>query len=686
MRWSKRDDTLEEVNNLIKAIRRLGFWSRVSAIGLGLVLLAGAIYGPWFSGRTDAETTETKRLAQIGFKFESAKDALGEEEIYEERYKYNPSSTNLEMHRHFGQDFEASFNDALLLGNSAERSDASEILAEHRAYVEIENQVIADSALKSLPRTVLMTERSHVDAMHARISKRVFDTKNRLESELVTRGLEFQATSLQISRVAMAISFLGLIFLGVFLFVLEKYRQQTAHAHRAELTRFEEAALTDNLTSLGNHRAFQEDLRREFSRAARHDETLSLALIDVDDLKVVNDTSGHQRGDELLVGLAKLLQCMRIEDRAFRIGGDEFAVLLTNTTPDQAETAMERLRLAAQKGLGGATISVGISSCRGVERDPEVMRGQADAALYAAKRGRRNVVESFHEEDDGMWLFSSTKVRNLRLLIAEAEIGVAFQPIWDIARSEVLAYEALARPSKKYGFAGPQDAFDLAERAGTAHELDAVCRRAILARSGDVPNDALLFINVCPQSLDHDNFNGPTFAEVVTRAGLTPSRVVVEITERSVTRIDAVVAAARELQRFGFLLALDDTGAGNSGLEMLSKLPLNYVKIDRTIMVKAVSDPGTRGVLAGIIAISRAIGAYVIAEGVEDEELLRLVYSPEIGGSARGSGVNGVQGYLLGRPSEVLPQRGELDATRALLRITGTYTESKVRAHKAGIV
>lgn len=674
------------MNILRIAIRRLGFWSRVSAIGLALVLLAGAVYGPWFSNRADTETAASTIATQLDLKIESANDALSGEEIYEERYKYSPTELNLNMRRHYAEDIESALNDVRLLGDASEQKDASAILAEHRAYVVAADQMFADGASNDLPRSFLVAERSKVDAMHAGLARHVSATKSRLDTARVTRGSEFQTTSALISRVAIAISFIGLTFLCVFLYVLEKYRKQTAEAHRAELTRFEEAALTDNLTSLGNHRAFQEDLRREFSRATRHDETLSLALIDVDDLKVVNDSNGHQRGDELLIGLAKLLQLLRVEDRAYRIGGDEFAVLLTNTRPDDAEKAMERLRLAVQDSLGGATISIGIASCRGAERDPDVMRGQADAALYAAKRGRRNVVESFREETDGMWLFSTSKVRNLRQLIADGEVAVALQPIWDLALCDVMAYEALARPAKKYGFAGPQDAFDLAERVGTAHELDAVCRDAILARSGDLPSDSLLFINICPQSLDHESFKGPAFAELVSRAGLAPNRVVVEITERAVIRIDSVVAAARELQRFGFLLALDDTGAGNSGLEMLSKLPLNFVKIDRTIIVKAANDPGSRGVLAGIIAISRAIGAFVIAEGIEDEELLRLVYSHDLGGTARGSGVNGVQGYLLGRPSEVLAQGIELDSTRALLRIAGTYSESKARAREAGIV
>lgn len=661
-------------------IRLLGLWSVISAIGLTLVLFGGAAYGPWVERRINAETSEAKRVAQLDHNFEAASEALNQENIYEERFKNDPSSLNFNMHRDFAADVEIALNNVVALGSKAEQAKATAILADHRDYVNATNRMFTAVVAHRPSAELLAISRASVDPSHARLSSRVNQLENGLDATLSRREAEFQATSIVISKVAMAISFVGLIFLGVFFYILESYRRRTAAIHRAELIRFEEAALTDNLTGLGNHRAFQEDLRREFSRAVRHDEALSLALIDVDDLKVVNDSNGHQRGDELLIGLASRLQTLRTEDRAYRIGGDEFAVLLSYTTMEEAEAVMLRLQLDVRNHLGGATVSVGLSSCRGADRNPEVVRAQADAALYSAKRAGRNAIEAFDEEKDGMWLLSSTKVRNLRHLIAEGEIGVAFQPIWDVDRCNVLAYEALARPAGKYGFPGPQEAFDLADRIGRAHELDAVCRNAILARAGDLPADALLFINICPQSLDHESFSGAGFAELINRAGLSPSRVVVEVTERAVGRLGAVVAAARELRRFGFRLALDDTGAGNSGLEMLSKLPVDFVKIDRMIIVNAVNDIGARGVLAGIIAIARAIGAYVIAEGIEDEQMLRLVCSSELGEAVRNVGVNGVQGYLLQRPNETIPDSAALDGTRGLLHKLGTQSASTVPA------
>jgi diguanylate cyclase (GGDEF)-like protein len=645
-----------------------------------LVLLGGASYGPWVARRINAETAESSRVAQLDADYETASDALNQESIYEERFKTDPSALNLNRHRDFVADFDSAIEKVLVVGTIAERREATSILAEHRAYVDATDRMFALVVAHRPSRVIQAIDRASVDPANTRIANHVGRTEDAADTTLTLREADFQSTSLLISKAAMAISFIGLVFLGVFFYILESYRRRTLAIHRAELTRFEEAALTDNLTGLGNHRAFQEDLRREFSRAARHDEALSLALVDVDDLKVVNDSNGHQRGDELLEGLAARLQTLRAEDRAYRIGGDEFAVLLSYTTMDEAKAVMSRLQLDVRENLAGATISVGLASCRGVDRDPEVVRAQADAALYAAKRAGRNAIEAFDEEKDGMWLLSSTKVRNLRQLIAEGEMGVAFQPIWDVDRCNVLAYEALARPAEKYGFAGPQDAFDLADRIGRAHELDAVCRAAILARAGDLPADALLFINICPQSLDHKTFDGAGFAELVNRAGLSPSRVVVEVTERAVGRLDIVVAAARELRRFGFRLALDDTGAGNSGLEMLSKLPVDFVKIDRMIIVNAVNDTGARGVLAGIIAIARAIGAYVIAEGIEDEQMLRLVCSAELGEAVRSVGVNGVQGYLLQRPSQAMPERASLDDTRGLLLRFGAHGVSEAPA------
>jgi len=286
------------------------------------------------------------------------------------------------------------------------------------------------------------------------------------------------------------------------------------------------------------------------------------------------------------------------------------------------------------------------------ESDRETLYEQADVALAEAKRRGRNRVVTFEEIRESVSFEPTAKAHALRRLLAERKVSVAFQPIWDLERGTILSFEALSRPAVEYGFAGPQEAFDIAEKIGRAHELDYVCLQAILARAAAMPPDILLFINLTPQTLAHDLLTGSVLLEAVVSAGLTPDRVVLELTERSIARLDVVVQQAKQLRNLGFQLALDDTGAGNAGLEMLSQLPIDFVKIDCAIVANALSDKIARGVLAGIHTIAREADIYVIAEGIESVEMLDLV---------REMGTQGVQGYLLGRPSEAIPNNRTLE-------------------------
>jgi diguanylate cyclase (GGDEF)-like protein len=437
---------------------------------------------------------------------------------------------------------------------------------------------------------------------------------------------------------------------------------------RAERVRLERAALTDSLTELGNHRAFQEALHRESGRARRLGETVTLARLDIDEFKLINDQHGHGQGDRILAALAAVLRSGRAADQAFRLGGDEFALLLPHTSGPEAVTVMERLRQDARRRLFGATVSVGVAALEPGSHDVDTLQEQAEAALYEAKRRGRDAVVTFTEIQDRVSILSPAKVQTVRRLLAEGHVRVAFQPIWDLQRGGIVAFEALARPAPDYGFAGPQEAFDIAERIGHAHDLDAVCRQAILARAAELPPDTLLFLNVSPQTLDHGLLAGTTLVEAVTAVGLTPERVVLELTERSVARLQVVVREAARLRSLGFKLALDDTGAGNAGLEMLSQVPVDVVKIDRGVVVKALTDRAARGVLAGIVAIARETDTYVIAEGIEDQAMLDLVRRVGVRAGSVQEGVQGVQGYLLGRPSEAIPAPTAVETYRTLLQ------------------
>jgi EAL domain-containing protein (putative c-di-GMP-specific phosphodiesterase class I) len=193
--------------------------------------------------------------------------------------------------------------------------------------------------------------------------------------------------------------------------------------------------------------------------------------------------------------------------------------------------------------------------------------------------------------------------------------------------------------------------FAVAEKSGHAHELDAICRSAALARAHEVPAGVLLFLNVNPQSLAHGELGGDRLLRTVAAAGLDPSQVVLEITERSEARLSQVVADATRLRSLGFRLALDDVGSGNAGLAMLRELPVDFVKIDQAVITAAIEDTHAQAVLLAIIAYARRAGAYVIAEGIESEQILSFVRNADELHNAADPPIKGGQGFLLGRPS-----------------------------------
>lgn len=410
-------------------------------------------------------------------------------------------------------------------------------------------------------------------------------------------------------------------------------------------------ATRDSLTNLGNHSTFQEELTRAVAFASRHQEAMALALIDLDDFKFVNDRFGHRRGDEVLTEIAEVLESGRAEDRAFRIGGDEFALLMPGSNDKRALVAVKRLLAKASKDRAAASFTAGIAVAPPEAHSPTALWEQADAALYEGKRTGGGRVVVFDDVAGHLSVVTPEKVHALRSLLAEPRLETAFQPIWKLQDNAVLGFEALARPADEYGFDGPAEAFAIAEKIGRAHELDAICRAAALERANELPGDVLLFLNIHPQSLTHNSLGGDRLVRAVKAVGFDPSRVVLEITERSEARLDQVIADATRLRSLGFGLALDDVGAGNAGLEMLRDLPVDFVKIDRSVIAAAVDDPQAQAVLIAIIAYARRADAFVIAEGIESEKILAFVRHAHALDVIHDPAIQGGQGFLLGRPS-----------------------------------
>jgi diguanylate cyclase (GGDEF)-like protein len=452
-----------------------------------------------------------------------------------------------------------------------------------------------------------------------------------------------------VRRTGMLLVVIGLLGAGIVFYLVGG--RALVRSHRIALRR----ASRDGLTDLPNQRAFREDLERELQSAQRHGDRLSVAAVDLDDFKLLNDRHGHGHGDAVLRRAATVLRDLRAGDRAYRVGADEFVVLLTRTGADGARIAAERLSAALCDA--GLAASIGLGELRS-GHEADTLLAEADAALSEGKRHGGGIVH-FDDIRERVAVTRPDEVRALHRLLDERALTTAFQPIWNLAAGTLLGVEALSRPAPGSALSNPAQAFDVAEQVGRVRELDALCVRTALRAAGDLPAEALLFVNIAPQTLDLDEAGEDWLLEAVRGAGLDPGRVVVEVTERFGGRTASVLASLRRLRAQGFKLALDDVGTGNSGLEMLSEVGADFVKLDRSIVAGAPRQSNARAVLLAMATFARETGAYVIAEGIEDDELLHFVRTIDDALPREAATmIQGGQGYGLGRPAPTLPDAG----------------------------
>lgn len=443
----------------------------------------------------------------------------------------------------------------------------------------------------------------------------------------------------------------GILLALVCLWGIRVFGKREARAE-AELRQLRQAAHTDVLTGLHNRRAFEEEIDRIAVRGGDASSQPALVIVDVDQFKSINDTWGHEHGDQLLRAVAAIMHdAFAGAAHIYRIGGDEFAAVFSAAERDDVYDRAERARSLAQERLGGVTLSLGVAVGERALLDAGMLVQAADAAMYEAKMHGRNLV-SVYEAASGQPLFPAAKLQAVRDLLLEGDLQAVFQPMWRLDDRSIFAYEALARPASRYGLSGPAQAFEIAERFGRAAELDRLCLRRTLAAVATLPEGALLFINLSPFFLTHHTFDARTLRADLERAGLSPGRVVFEISERSPIPPEFVLPAVSSLRAEGFRVALDDVGTGSNGFDMLRTVPFEFIKIDRHVMVGALEDEKSRAALLAILAFAREAGALAVAEGIENEQMLELVRTLD-GGWVQPIRdlVYGMQGFLLGRPA-----------------------------------
>jgi diguanylate cyclase (GGDEF)-like protein len=424
-------------------------------------------------------------------------------------------------------------------------------------------------------------------------------------------------------------------------------------------------ALMDGLTGLGNHRAFQEEMERQWSSATRHKRPLALVLLDLDEFKQINDSEGHASGDRLLRRLGTVItSSLRRSDRAFRVGGDEFAIILPDTDGDGAYVVVRRLLATCldperrRAEAPAISFSAGLAAIPGGAHDRETLYLEADAALYWGKRHGRTCVTLYDRERHEAAALEH-KPAELSALVAKiaasGAIRAVFQPIYDLATGVPRGYEGLVRPLPNSGFNDPGTMFAAAEATGRTAELDIACLNTVMEAAARLRLPGSLTVNLSPRTLETDEFTIHTFLRMIDRHGLDPQRIVLELTEReAVEDIGRLRGAVEACRVAGIRVAADDVGAGNAGLRLLSQLRFDIVKIDLSLVQGGHGQSQSLEIIRTLRDLADRWGALVVAEGIETSAQLKVV---------RSLGIGAGQGYLLGRPAEQPPTTAiDLDA------------------------
>ncbi|WP_164931917.1 EAL domain-containing protein [Janthinobacterium sp. 17J80-10] len=416
----------------------------------------------------------------------------------------------------------------------------------------------------------------------------------------------------------------------------------------------------DVLTGLPNRRLLFDRLTQEMKRSKRAGHRLALFFIDLDHFKEVNDTLGHDCGDQLLIEAAhRISSCVRASDTVARLGGDEFAVVLPNLDdPSRAEQIAAAIikTLATPFSLNGhdayVTASIGISLCPDDGQDIESLMKYADQAMYVSKNNGRSCFNFFTAAMQRHAQQRQQMIRDLHGALAAGQFEVYFQPIAELADGTVTKAEALLRwRHPQLGMINPAQFIPLAEETGLICEIGdwVFYEAASMAKRWQTKREAAgsrakpiqISVNKSPRQF-YTGATQESWLKHLQQLGLPANCIVIEITEGLLMEDrSSVVSKLLQLRNSGIRVALDDFGTGYSSMSYLRKFDIDFLKIDQSFIGDIAENPNDQVIAEAMIAMAHKLGMQVIAEGVETEQQRRLLVA---------AGCDYGQGYLFSKP------------------------------------
>ncbi len=424
--------------------------------------------------------------------------------------------------------------------------------------------------------------------------------------------------------------------------VTEKKRQTAALQHQA---------LHDALTELPNRTLLSDRIRQSILLAQREHHHLALLVMDLDRFKDINDTLGHQYGDQVLQHVSERMRgCLRESDTIARLGGDEFAILLPNTALDQAKSIADKILHAIEEPflIGDQILhisgSIGITLYPQHGEDEVTLLQRADVAMYVAKREHRGST-IYDPSADQHSLRNLALLGELRGAIEHDQLLLHFQPKVDLSNGKVYGVESLVRwQHPEHGMMYPDEFVPLAEQTGLIAPLSLWALRSALStcrhyRADDMELD--IAVNLSVRNLQDSNFPNKVASLVDELCG-DAGRLRLEITETAIMADPGrALEVLNRLSAMGIKLSIDDFGTGYSSLAHLKQMPVDELKIDKSFVIGMLDDENDAMIVRSVIDLAHNIGIKVVAEGVENQQVYDKL--KEIGCDA-------VQGYYMCPP------------------------------------
>lgn len=454
--------------------------------------------------------------------------------------------------------------------------------------------------------------------------------------------------------------------------------QQGIKSHQARILY---QAQHDALTDLPNRTLVADRLEHAIERSRRHERSFALIMMDLDGFKSINDTLGHNIGDQVLVSVAaQLRSVLRESDTVARFGGDEFLLLLEESDVDDAQQFVRRLSTLFDGPIQIDNMHVRVDISAGIASFPEhgdtseTLVRRADIAMYAAKDLEKQAFAVYEPGRDEAHLRRLQLINELRTALESDALTVHYQPKVDLRTNEVCSVEALVRwIHPELGFLSPDEFIPLAEQSGHIQALTAFVLRKVMQQQQTWKANGLnlaVSINLSAHDLLDNSLPG-TIATLLRQHELTAQSLILEVTESAVMK-DAAYARGvmKQLQSQGIRLSIDDFGTGHASLAQLKSLPVDELKIDKSFVLDLTSSDDDMVIVRSTINLAHNMGLKVTAEGVESEESRRLLESYDC---------DVIQGFLISKPLS------ESDLTKWLLARM-EHQKAAVREHNADLI